>query len=127
MARAVVLHVTPTWASLWQVVVDYVKGGGFLPQAQPFQGRDYDGDWKLFRRVCKALEIHDYTMKDDRHAWIVQALKDKIGLHPVGSQGPDDDLRSTASTSAAGMHTAQKPEPPPRAPVNLAGARTTGF
>lgn len=76
-----------------------------MPQAEPFARLSYDTDWKSFRRVVAALKIHDYTMKDHRHTWIGQALKDGIGLHPVAQQAGHKD--PTMILKVYGRHISQ--------------------
>jgi integrase len=48
--------------------------------------QDYEHVRQRFDQCCAELGLTDYTMKDHRHTWAVQAFKDRLGLHAITQQ-----------------------------------------
>jgi integrase len=79
-------YVYDRWSTMWNIVEDFLSKRLGLPDALVFEGFHYDLVWEVFREKLRELKVDDYTMKDHRHTWAVQALRDRIQLHAVSQQ-----------------------------------------
>lgn len=80
-------YVYDRWTALWDTYVEsYLRANPGLPAAAVFPGPEYDGTWKIFKRSMEEAGIVDYTMKDHRHTWAVQAFRDQLPLHAISGQ-----------------------------------------
>jgi integrase len=85
-SRHRVCYVTPTWDHLWEEYVASHRRAQHMKFDAPLWRASYFQHRRWFERALKALDISDYTMKDHRHTWAVQAFKDGIPLHAISAQ-----------------------------------------
>jgi integrase len=80
-------YVYSRWHSLWTHVESFAATVAHEPARAAFAALgNYDTVWKRFRAVSTAVPVPDYTMKDHRHTWAVQAIKDGINVRAVAQQ-----------------------------------------
>lgn len=79
-------YVYDRWAGLWEEFVRPVVRLAF-PDALVFEELGgYDRVRRVFDETCAAIKLEDYTMKDHRHTWAVQAFKDRLPIHAIYQQ-----------------------------------------
>lgn len=86
--RRRICYVTKSWNALWRSYVEplrRIQGARGPESAWLFQTPAYTHRRQLEAGLA-ALGIEDYTMKDHRHTWAVQAFKDGLPLHAIAHQ-----------------------------------------
>ena len=86
LSRDRVCHVYDRWEPLWDAHVEpFLKENAGLPRARVFVV-EYTHAREVFSRAASAVGLSDYTMKDHRHTWAVQAFRDRIAIHAISGQ-----------------------------------------
>jgi integrase len=79
-----VCYVTKSWAPIWDIFVRPYLARRMT--GEPLFRESYFLHRRRFEKALAALGIADYTMKDHRHTWAVQAFRDGIPLHAIAHQ-----------------------------------------
>lgn len=97
-------YIYKRWEPVWAIFAEWFRGQPPVPAREIFQRLgSYDDIYHRFRAACRQLGIEDYTMKDHRHTWAVQAFKDKLPIHAIYQQLGHRD--ATMALKVYGKHT----------------------